>query len=258
MESPSKPAQIVPGVFDVLSALLCERSGFHTMFLSGAALHAAVLGRQDIGLLTATELADTASRIRDRIDCTLIVDADTGFGGTHNLRRTVKLLERAGAAIVQIEDQLAIKPPGQLLQRPVASAAEMVDRIHAALDSRGSPSTLVSARTDALTSLGFDEALERAALYAEAGADLLFVQSLSSRAEADRVAAAALGRPLIIHLPDRHESSDLDLVRLGEQGFAYELLPSMLINASAQALASSLASLGGAKAVSDLGQCLSS
>ncbi len=248
---------IVPGVYDALSALLCKTSGFDTLFLSGAAFHAAALGRADLGLLSANEVADEVWRISDRVDCTLIVDADTGFGGTHHIPRTVTLLERAGAAVVQIEDQLAIKPRDQLLQRPVASVDEMVGRIKAATDARRSSKTLISARTDALSSRGIDEAIDRANRYAEAGADLLFVQSLTSQDQVAQVSAKLADRcPLVIHLPGKGVASEIEEDGLASAGFQYGLRPDALVRASASAMAATLRELSGTTASLDLDAAL--
>ncbi len=249
---------LVPGVYDALSALLACRSGHDALFVSGAALSAAMLGRPDTGLLTATELAGTVSRIRDRVGATLIVDGDCGYGGLHNLARTIRLLEQSGADVVQIEDQLAIKPPDQLRSRPVAPCDEMIDRIKAAVDARVKQRTLISARTDAAPALGLDEAIERANLYAEAGADLLFVQSLRSQAEAEQLAGQLDRRlPLVIHLPDEPREADFDLTRLAELGFVYGLLPSLIISAAAAAIDERLHRNGGDPADFDLQRALS-
>lgn len=248
---------LVPGVYDTLTALAAWRSGYHTLFLSGAALHATALGRPDVGLLTATELAHCVSRIRERVDARLIVDGDTGYGGTHNLCRTVRTIEEAGGDVIQIEDQIPIRQPGRLHERTVVSALEMIDRIKAAVDARRSPSLLVSARTDAMSTLGLEEALERASRYAEAGADLLFVQSVADQEQADLVASHLAGTvPLGIHLPDILDRSGFDLDRLALGGFQYGLQPSLLINASFAAIADKLGSATSIPRASSLSEYL--
>ena len=248
---------LVPGVHDALSAHLAVSAGLHTLFLSGAALHATLLGRPDIGLLTLTELVDATCRIKERIPCSLIVDADTGFGGTHNLARATRMLERAGADIIQIEDQLAIKPRAQLLERPVAPPADMENRIKAALDARVSTDFQISARTDALPSLGLNAAIDRACRYAEAGADLLFVQSIRTEQDLAAVSAALSPlRPLVVHLPDPRRGLGEGTTHLGSAGFRYGLIPHILFEAGAGAIMSALRDIPGTAAVPDHGTSL--
>lgn len=246
MTKSSNSMKLVPGVFDALSAQLAVSAGLDTLFLSGAALHATLLGRPDIGLLTLTELVDATSRIKERTQCSLIVDADTGFGGTHNLARAARVLERAGANVIQIEDQLAIKPQSRILDRPVAPAAEMEDRIKAAADARLSTDFQISARTDALSSLGLTEALDRACRYAQAGADLLFVQSIRTAEEAEKVSAVLSPlRPLVVHLLDPLRGLGDGTAHLGAAGFRYGLVPHLLLGASADAIGSALRTIPG-------------
>ncbi len=256
MPDPAK-LELVPGVYDALSALIAVCAGHGTLFVAGSALSAALLGRPDIGLLTATELAESVARIRDRVDASLIVDADSGYGSIHNLARTVRLLERSGANVVQIEDQLALKPQDQPLSRAVDSCETMIDRIKAAVDARVHRTTRISARTDAAPALGLEAAIERINLYDEAGADLLFVQSLRTQAEAEHV-AGRLDRtlPLVIHLPDDPAKADFEPARLAEIGFAYGLLPSLLISAAAAAIAQRLGPGHGTPGSFDLQQAL--
>jgi 2-methylisocitrate lyase-like PEP mutase family enzyme len=183
----SKPAVMAPGVFDPLSALLAEQAGFEALFLSGSALAYSSLGRPDVGLVTATELADVAARISDRVNIPLLVDADTGFGNAAHVARTVRLLDHAGAAAIQIEDQITVKSPDGLTQRPLVSKEEMVGKIKAAQDARTRDTLLISARSDAVVSVGFDEALRRGEAYLDAGCDLLFLEGLTT---ADELAEA--------------------------------------------------------------------
>ena len=185
---------LAPGVYDALSALAAEQAGFQALYLSGASIAYTRLGRSDVGLTTYSEVEDTLARIAERVRARIIVDADTGFGNALNVQRTVRGLERAGAAMIQLEDQTFPKRCGHLDGKSVVPAAEMCGKLRAAVDARQSRETLILARTDALASEGLDAALERAERYLEAGADALFIEALRSgeqmRAACGRLPAA--------------------------------------------------------------------
>ncbi|GLP96340.1 isocitrate lyase/PEP mutase family protein [Paraferrimonas sedimenticola] len=166
-----------PGVYDGLSALLVEQAGFEAAFLSGACIAFARFGRPDMGLVSMNEVATTISDIRERIEIPLIVDMDTGFGNALNVQRTMRLFEKMGASAMQMEDQLMPKRCGHMAGKQVIPCDEMVGKIHAALDARQDPNTLLIARTDALGVNGFDDAMTRAEKYVEAGADVLFIEA---------------------------------------------------------------------------------
>jgi len=226
---------LAPGVWDALSALLAERAGFEAAFLSGSAVAYSAFGRPDVGLTTATELVETCARITDRVGLALFVDADSGFGNAVNLQRLVRGLERAGAAAIQIEDQINFKPPGALQSRPLVPAAEMVGKIKAAQDARTSADFLVSARTDAPATEGLDGALRRAEAYVAAGCDLLFVEGLTTDAEIARVAADFGAEvPLIHNLLDGGKSPVRSASALPEP-YRVALFPVALIGAMAHA-----------------------
>jgi len=169
---------LAPGVYDAFSALIAEQAGFEALYLSGASIAYTRLGRSDVGLTTYTEVADTLARITERVSLPVIVDADTGFGNALNAMRTVRGLERAGAAMIQLEDQTFPKRCGHLDGKSVVPVAEMAGKLKAALDARGSSSTLILARTDAVAVEGLDAALDRAERYLEAGVDALFIEAL--------------------------------------------------------------------------------
>ncbi|MDB5848444.1 MAG: isocitrate lyase and phosphorylmutase, partial [Rhodoferax sp.] len=171
-------AVLAPGVYDALTALIAEQSGFEALYLSGASIAYTRLGRSDIGLTTATEVADTLARITERVATPVIVDADTGFGNALNTMRTVKAFERAGAAMLQIEDQTFPKRCGHLDGKTVVPVAEMCGKLKAALDARTSSDTLILARTDALAVEGWDAAMDRAEAYLACGVDALFIEAL--------------------------------------------------------------------------------
>ena len=182
-----KPIVVAPGVYDPFTALIASRAGFTSLYVSGAAIAYTKLGRPDIGLVTMTEVTDTLALIRDRVDSHLIVDADTGYGNALNVVRTVREFERAGATAIQLEDQDFPKRCGHLDGKALIPAQEMCGKIRAAVDTRRSRETLIVARTDAVAVEGFERAIERAAMYREAGADMLFVEAPRSSGDLARI-----------------------------------------------------------------------
>lgn len=168
---------VAPGVYDGLSALIASQAGFEALYLSGASIAYTRFGRSDIGLVSLTEVADTLGAICERTDIDVIVDADTGFGNALNVQRAVRLFERNGAAGIQLEDQTSPKRCGHLDGKALVSPKEMVGKIKAAVDARRSADTLIVARTDAIAVEGLGPAMERAALYVEAGCDVLFIEA---------------------------------------------------------------------------------
>lgn len=178
---------VAPGVCDALTAHIAASAGFHTLYLSGAALAYTRLGQPDIGLVSVSELVDTTALIRDRVDCSLVVDADTGFGNALNVQRTVRALERAGAQAIQLEDQGFPKRCGHLAGKTIVPAKEMIGKLKAAVDARHDASTLIIGRTDAIAVEGFERAIDRARLYVEAGADILFVEAPRTRDELETI-----------------------------------------------------------------------
>ena len=176
---------LAPGVYDALSALVAEQAGFEALYLSGASIAYTRLGRSDVGLTTYSEVVETLARITERVTLPVIVDADTGFGNALNVMRTVKGFERAGAAMIQLEDQTFPKRCGHLDGKTVVPVQEMVGKLKAALDARTNANTLILARTDALASEGLEAALERAERYLECGVDALFVEALRTPEQMD-------------------------------------------------------------------------
>lgn len=169
---------MAPGAFDALTARIIEDSGFPAVYMTGYGVNAALFGFPDRGLLTMNEMVQSASRISDAIDIPLIADAHTGYGNPLNVKRTVKEYEKAGIAAIHIEDQTWPKRCGHMEGKSVISSEEMSAKIKAAVDTR--ENMLIIARTDAIATDGFDAALERAERYAEAGADILFVEAPTS------------------------------------------------------------------------------
>jgi 2-methylisocitrate lyase-like PEP mutase family enzyme len=230
-----RPILLAPGVFDGLSAALAEAAGFEALYLSGASLAYTRLGMPDVGLVTLSELADALARIRERTELPILVDADTGFGNALNVQRTVRLLERAGASAVQIEDQAFPKRCGHLSGKSLIPTDEMVGKIRAALDARSSRELLIVARTDAIAVEGFERALERARAYAEAGADLLFVEAPRSLDELAAVPRRfAGGPPLVANIVEGGSTPALDAAALEALGYAVVIFPGGLVRALAK------------------------
>ena len=229
---------LAPGVYDALSALLAEQAGFEALYLSGASIAYTRLGRSDIGLTTATEVAQTLAHITDRVRLPVIVDADTGFGNALNTQRTVRDFERAGAAMIQLEDQTFPKRCGHLDGKSVVPVQEMVGKLKAALDARASAQTLILARTDALAVEGLDAALERAERYLEAGADALFIEALRT---ADQMEVAcrrfATRVPLLANMVEGGKTPVQNADELAARGFRIVIFPGGTVRALARGLA---------------------
>lgn len=233
-----------PGVYDALSALLVEQAGFEAGYLSGASIAYTRFGRPDIGLLSLDDVTAVTGHIRERTGMHLIVDADTGFGNALNVRRTVQLLERAGASAIQLEDQTLPKRCGHLDGKTLVPAAEMVGKIRAAVDARRNAETLVIARTDAVAVEGLEPALERAERYAEAGADVLFVEALRSQDDM-ATALARLGprAPMLANMVEGGKTPVLPAAELEAVGYRIAIFPGGTVRALSFALRGYLASL---------------
>jgi 2-methylisocitrate lyase-like PEP mutase family enzyme len=235
---------LAPGVYDALTALIAEQAGFEALYLSGASIAYTRLGRSDVGLTTAGEVAQTLSLITDRVACPVIVDADTGFGNALNTQRTVRDFERAGAAMIQIEDQTFPKRCGHLDGKSVVPVAEMQGKLRAALDARRSDGTLILARTDALAVEGLDAALERAERYLECGVDALFVEALRTAGQMDAACARFAGRvPLLANMVEGGQTPVQSADELGKRGFRIVIFPGGTARAAAHALQGYYASL---------------
>lgn len=226
----STPLQ-APGVYDGLSALLVAQAGFECAFLSGACLSFARFGRPDMGLVSASEVAETVAILRDRVELPLIIDIDTGFGNALNVARTVRDFERAGASALQLEDQVAPKRCGHMAGKAVIPAGEMVGKLRAALDARADANTLIIARTDALAVNGFEDALERAERYLAAGADALFIEAPTTVAQMDIIGRRFGGRvPLVHNLVEGGNSPLDDIDELQQLGYRIALYPAALLH----------------------------
>lgn len=179
----ARRAVIVPGAFNALSAKVIEDLGYEAIYVTGAGVTNMWFGMPDQGFMGLAEISDHTARIRDAVDVPLLVDADTGFGNALNVYHTVRTLERAGASCIQLEDQVAPKRCGHFSGKSVISLDEAVNKIKAAVDARRSEDTLIMARTDAAATQGYEAAIERAQKFAEAGADILFVEALTKPEE---------------------------------------------------------------------------
>ncbi|MBN9425705.1 MAG: isocitrate lyase/phosphoenolpyruvate mutase family protein [Burkholderiales bacterium] len=226
-----------PGVYDAFSALMVERAGFEAAYLSGASVAYTRLGRPDIGLVTFPEMLGTISAISERVSIPVIVDADTGFGNALNTLRTVRELERAGAAAIQLEDQTFPKRCGHLDGKTVVPSAEMVGKLKAALDARRNAATLIVARTDAVATEGVEAALERSERYLEAGADVLFIEALRSQEEMRTATARFASRvPLLANMVEGGKTPLHSVQELQEIGYALAIFPGGTVRALAHAL----------------------
>ena len=230
-------ALLAPGVYDALSALIAEQAGFEALYLSGASIAYSRLGRSDIGLTTATEVAQTLAHITDRVAVPVIVDADTGFGNALNTQRTVRDFERAGAAMIQIEDQTFPKRCGHLDGKGVVPVAEMQGKLKAALDARHSSNTLILARTDALAVEGIQSALDRAEAYLACGVDALFIEALRTPEQMQQACAQFAHRiPLLANMVEGGQTPIQSATELGERGFRIVIFPGGTARAVAHTL----------------------
>jgi 2-methylisocitrate lyase-like PEP mutase family enzyme len=213
-----------PGAYDALSALIIEQAGFEAIYLTGNGQTASMLGLPDVGLVTLTEMADRVRAIRAVTRAPLIADADVGYGSLISVRRAMRELEAAGASAVQFEDQVSPKKCGHELGRELASPDEMAARIRAAVDGRQDPDTIIIARTDARTTHGLADAIERGQVYARAGADVIFVESPESEAELKEV-GSKIPVPTLANMVETGRTPYLSAQRLAELGFAIALYP---------------------------------
>ncbi len=221
----------VPGVYDGLTALLAEQAGFALGFISGACIAFARYGRPDMGLVSMSEVAETVAIMRERVSMPLSVDIDTGFGNALNVQRTVRVMEAAGASALQMEDQVSPKRCGHMAGKQVITTAEMVGKIHAALDARRNPDTIIVARTDALAVNGFEDALERGEMYLEAGADALFIEAPKTRGQMQQISSRFGERiPLVHNLVEGGGSPVADANALTELGYRMALYPAALLH----------------------------
>jgi 2-methylisocitrate lyase-like PEP mutase family enzyme len=249
----ARPGCIVaPGVADALAARLVALEGFEAVYMTGFGTSLTRLGAPDVGLLTATEMVDNASRIVDASGLPVIADADTGYGNPINMRRTVRDYEKAGVAGVHVEDQVWPKRCGHLAGKRVIPAAEMVAKIRAACDARVDADFVIIARCDAIAVEGLESALERGEQYREAGADMLFIEAPVGRAEVERVAGHFKGVPLLYNMAASGKTPDLPADELGRLGFKLAIYPNWIILAAIPAMRAMLRELKAKGSIADI------
>jgi 2,3-dimethylmalate lyase len=234
---------VAPGAFDPLAARLVEEAGFPAVYMTGFGTSAALLGRPDVGLLTMTEMAGNAGRIADCVDIPVIADADTGYGNALNVIRTVSAYEAAGVAGIHIEDQVAPKKCGHMDGKLVIPAEEMAAKVRAAVEARSQPEFVIIARTDARAVEGLDRALARARMYADAGADVLFIEALLSEAEVERAALVFPDVPLLFNWAEGGRTPPVSLARLTELGYRIVIFPIGTLLAATAAMRAVLAEI---------------
>jgi 2-methylisocitrate lyase-like PEP mutase family enzyme len=210
---------MAPGAPDSLTARLVERAGFPAVYMTGLGATAARLGQPDLGLLTGTEMAEHARSMARAVGIPVVADADTGYGGVLNIRRTVRDYAQAGVAALHLEDQMAPKRCGQLSGIRLMEAEESAERLRAAVAARGMDDMLIIGRTDALAAAGIDAALERARRYQDTGIDLVFVDGIKTIAETESVARAIQG-PKVMTVVDGTETVGLTADVLQQMGFS--------------------------------------
>jgi len=239
----SREPVLAPGAYDALTARLIEQAGFPAVYMTGFGTSASLLGRPDVGLLTMSQMVDNARRIAQAVDVPVIADADTGYGNPLNVMRTVQEYELAGVSAIHIEDQVMPKKCGHMENKQVILAAEMTEKIRAAVEARSSSDFLIIARTDARAVEGLDSALRRARAYREAGADILFVEAPQNEDEVAQVARAFPNVPLLFNWAEGGKTPPLPLERLKELGYRIIIFPISALLTAAKAVRGVLAEI---------------
>ena len=239
---------IVPGAFNALSAKVIEDLGFEAIYVTGAGVTNMWFGMPDQGFMGLAEIADHTARIRDAVTVPLLVDADTGFGNALNVIHTVRTLERAGADCIQLEDQVAPKRCGHFSGKEVISTEEAVNKIKAAVDARRDADLMIMARTDAAATLGFEAAVERAQKFAEAGADILFVEAVT-QAEEVRALPQRLPQPQLMNMVIGGRTPIFNAQQLGELGYGIVLYANAALQGAVMGMQKTLTTLRDAKEV---------
>ena len=227
---------IIPGVFNPFTAILAKKVGFKAVYLSGGALTSSY-GLPDIGLISLEEVADMVRKIKEVVDIPVIVDADTGFGEAINVYRTVKVLEKAGADAIQIEDQRMPKKCGHLEGKEVVEPLEMVQKIKAALKAR--KNAMIIARVDSRGVYNLEDAIERAKIYVESGADVIFPEALTSKEEFAKF-AKEVKAPLLANMTEFGKTPYIKAQEFKEMGYKYVIFPVTLFRVAAKAMKDAL------------------
>lgn len=227
---------MIPGAYDAWSARLVEMAGFQSVYMTGYGVSASVLGKPDIGLLTMSEMVTAARNMNFAVDIPVIADADTGYGSSLNVLRTISEYEAAGIAGIQIEDQIFPKRCGHMEDKQLVSGEDMVSKIRAAVYARKDPNTIIIARTDARAVNGLEDAIKRAKSYADAGADVLFVEAPQSKEEVREIGKALQGVPLMANMAEGGKTPPMKKDELIELGYKIVIYPSMAIYTVTKAL----------------------
>ncbi|PKB64364.1 MAG: hypothetical protein BZY80_02915 [SAR202 cluster bacterium Io17-Chloro-G2] len=233
---------MAPGAYDCLTAKIIEQAGFPAVYMTGAGTSVARLGQPDLALATMTEMLANAAAIAGSVDVPVIADADTGYGGVLNVGRTVRLYERTGVAAIHIEDQESPKRCGHLDNKRVIPADEMVQKIHAAVDARIDGNFTIIVRTDALAVTGWDDTMERCQAYVEAGADVLFVEAVRSKKQAQLI-TRRFEKPMLYNFVESGKSPLIPAGELQRLGFKLVIFPASALLLVTKAVAGLMAEI---------------
>ncbi len=225
---------VAPGAYDALTARLLEQAGFEAVYRGGYAASAAAFALPDLGITTLTDMVDHLRRMTKAIGVPVIADADTGYGEVPQVVHTVHELEAAGAAAIQFEDQVFPKRCGHMEGKKVIPAEEMVIKLRAALNARRNPETVIIARSDATAVTGLDDAIARSRMYADAGADVIFIDAPTSEDDLKKIAAGGINAVLMVNVSEHGKTPDLGAQRFQELGFGLVIYPTSTLFAAAQ------------------------
>lgn len=243
---------MMPGAYDAWSARCVEQAGFGAVYMTGYGVSASVLGSPDIGLISYAEMVTVVRNICSAVSIPLIADADNGYGSPLNVIRTMRGYEQAGAAGIQLEDQVMPKRCGHMEGKQLITKDEMAAKVRAAVHARSNPDTVIIARTDAVAVTGYDDAIDRALAYKAAGADVIFVEALQNREQVEKT-AALVGAPLVANMVE-HGKTPLDTASdLYKMGFRIAVYPTLPIFTATKALNDVLRTL---KETEDISACL--
>lgn len=236
-------AILLPGVADPLAALCAQSVGCEALYVTGAGVSNTMLGMPDLGFLNLSDMASTVERIAGVCGLPLVVDADTGYGNVVNTYHAVRRLEAAGASVIQLEDQVFPKRCGHFEGKEVVSTSEMLDKIKAAVDARRDENTLIMARTDSAAIHGYEAAIERAQAFAEAGADILFVEAVTTLEQIRQTPQRVSSRPHLINIVFGGKTPALSVKELEETGYKFVLYANAALQASVYGIKTVLGSL---------------
>lgn len=235
----SREILIVPGAYDALTAKFVEHAGFAAVYLSGAGISYSTLGQPDMGLVSFSEMVEALRRVSQAVSIPVIADADNGYGNALNVRRTVQLYEQAGAYGIQLEDQAWPKKCGHLSNKTIISAQEATLKIQAAVEARQDIDTLIIARTDALAVSGFDDALDRARRYEEAGADIIFVEAPTTLEQMQQI-CENVSVPCLANMVEGGRTPLLPSLELEKIGYHLVIYPNMITRIVARQVSNAL------------------